>query len=257
MSEKYDKSLAHMEKKLGQLGLSEKAARVYIDLLGREQLTGTSKITRATKLHGQYVYDALAELEEKGLASHVVVGKRKKFAATHPSRLEAVAEAQRRLAKETAHDLSTLLRRSHMQDFELYQGEDAFVAHEFDELSNAQDGEEWLIIGGSGDRFHQIMGEKFLKEFDVLRLRKKIRMRYIGSQEQAEELKRLTETRPLFETRVLKKFDKSIVNTLVRPASLSLSTYATPVLTYQVRSKDVAVSYRNFFEALWSGCEDF
>ena len=38
MSEKYDKSLAHMEKKLGQLGLSEKAARVYIDLLGREQV---------------------------------------------------------------------------------------------------------------------------------------------------------------------------------------------------------------------------
>src|SRR3989344_5690833 len=146
MSEKYDKSLAHMEKKLGQLGLTEKAAKVYVDLLGREQLTGTSKITRATKLHGQYVYDALAELEEKGLATHAVVGKRKKFAATHPSRLEAVAEQQRRLANETVHDLSKFLRHNHTQDFELYQGEDAFIAHEFDELAKAKDAEEWLII---------------------------------------------------------------------------------------------------------------
>jgi len=255
MSQKYDKSFAHIEKKLEHLGLSEKAAKVYIDLLGREQFTGTSKITRATKLHGQYVYDALAELEEKGLASHVVVGKRKKFAATHPSRLEAVAEQQRRLAKETAHDLSTLLRRSHVQDFELYQGDDAFVAHEFDELSNAEDGEEWLIVGGSGDKFHEIMRDS-LKEYDALRLQKKIRLRYIGSQEQVKDLQHLANTRPFFNARILNKFDKSIVNTLVRPASLALSTYADPVLTYKVRSKDVATSYKNFFEALWGQCKE-
>lgn len=248
MSEEYDKSL---EKNLEQLGLSEKAARVYIDLLGRGQLTGTSKITRATKLHGQYVYDALAELEEKGLASHVVVGKRKKFAATHPSRLEAVAEQQRRLAVQTAHDLSSLLGRNHKQDFELYQGNDAFVAHEFDELTAAQDGEEWLIIGGSGDRFAEIMG-KSLREYDSIRAKKHMTVRYIGSKEQKEELQKILRERPRFAVRILEKFDKSIVNTLVRPGSLSLSTYADPVLTYQVRNDGVAQSYRNFFEALWN-----
>lgn len=252
MSENIDKQyLISLEK----LGLTEKEARVYLDMLRRVQPTGTSKIVRATGLHGQFVYDALAGLEEKGLATHVIVGKRKRFAATSPSRLELLAERKKTLATELAHDLE-LGRISHSQDFELYQGEDAFVAHEFEELGHAGEGEQWLILGGSEDKFVPLMG-KAMKEYDELRLRKRIQIRYLGSESQRTELLAFSKARPLFEARVIAGFGPSIVNTLVRPHSLSLSTYADPVLTYAVRNDRVAESYRTLFEAIWSASTPF
>lgn len=255
MYKKDYKSNSTLIKKVQSLGLSEKEAKVYLDLLTREQPIGTSKIVRATKLYGQNVYDALAGLEEKGLATHVVIGTRKRFAATNPSRLELLAEQKKKLASEVAHDLSMLVRTNHFQDFEFYQGEDAFITHELDELGSAAANEEWLIIGGSGDRFREIM-EGQLIDYDTAREQKKISIRYIGSEEQAEELGKVVKSRPLFKVRILKKFDRSVVNTLVRPGSLSLSTYSDPVLTYQVRNQEVAKSYRNFFEALWTSSND-
>ncbi len=238
-------------KKLHTLGLNEKEAKVYLDLLAREQPIGTSKIVRSTGLYGQNVYDALAGLEEKGLATHVIVGTRKKFAATNPSRLELLAEYKKKLALEVVRDLSIHVRANHFQDFEFYQGDDAFLAHEFSELSDAKYGEEWLILGGSGDRFESIIAHG-LRDYDSIRQNKNIRMRYIGSEAQREDLQRASKSRPFFGCRILPNFQKSIVNTLVRPQSLSLSTYGDPVLTYQIKNLRVAESYRNFFEALWS-----
>lgn len=241
--------------KLQKLGLSPKEASVYIALLAHAQPVGSSKIVRATGLYGQYVYDAFASLEERGLVSHVLTGKRKKFVAAHPSRLELLAERQRMLASEASRELATLVQKNHTQDFGIYQGEDAFIAHEFAELTAAKNGEEWLIIGGEGDRFLEIIDYLFT-DYDALRAKKKITMRYIGSQTQREALlEEKIRSRVGFEIRLLSRFGKSIVNTLIRPTKVSLSTYGTPVLTYEVQNIEVADSFRNFFEALWLQCE--
>src|SRR3989338_2570320 len=171
------KSNSALLKKVQGLGLSDKEAKVYLDLLTREQPVGTSK----------------------------------RFAAASPSRLELLAEQKKKLASEVAHDLSLLVRANHFQDFEFYQGEDAFIAHELDELGSASSNEEWLIVGGSGDRFREIMEDQ-LGDYDTARERKKISIRYIGSEEQSEELRKIVSARPLFKARILKKFDRSIVN---------------------------------------------
>ncbi|MDB5189436.1 MAG: transcriptional regulator TrmB [Parcubacteria group bacterium] len=249
MSESIDE--IKLTSSLESLGLSTKETKVYLDLLSRSQPVGTSKIVRATGLHGQFVYNALEGLEEKGLATHVVVGTRKRFGATSPSRLELLAERKRQLAKETAHQLEMLHRMNHFQDFEFFQGEDAFIAHEFNELQEATDGEEWLIIGGSGDKFTAILGNS-LREYDSQRSQKRIGIRYLGSAIQRVELIALSKARPGFDARIIENFGESIVNTLVRPGSLSLSTYGDPILTYSVKNAQVAQSYRNFFESLWA-----
>ena len=252
MSQKDYKSISG---KLEKLGLSPKEASVYMALLAHSQPVGSSKIVRATGLYGQYVYDAFASLSERGLVSHVMSGKRKKFLAAHPSRLELLAERQRVLAQETSRELATLVQRNHAQDFSIYQGDDSFIAHEFAELASAGRGEEWLIIGGDGDRFIDLM-EYLFDEYDATRAKKKISMRYIGSHTQrAALMSEKVHSRADFEVRTLPAFGKSIVNTVIRPTKVSLATYGNPVLTYEVENVEVADSYRNFFEALWLLCE--
>jgi len=62
MSKKVDdNSDRDLLKKLEELGLTEKEGLVYMALLPRQD-TGSSKLIRATGLHGQFVYDALAHL---------------------------------------------------------------------------------------------------------------------------------------------------------------------------------------------------
>ena len=63
-------------KGLESFGLSEKEAAVYLALLPYRDI-GSSKLVAATGLHKQFVYNALARLEEMGLAKHVIVRGRK------------------------------------------------------------------------------------------------------------------------------------------------------------------------------------
>src|SRR3989344_1184734 len=90
--------------KLQELGLSEKEAAVYLALLPRQD-TGTTKLIRATGLHGQFVYAALAKLEDLGLAKHVIQGGRKKFSANTPNRLMSLVEEKRLSAQSIAKEL--------------------------------------------------------------------------------------------------------------------------------------------------------
>lgn len=249
-----DKQSAAIIQKLEEIGLSTKEARVYIDLLSRDSVIGTSKIVRSTGLHGQFIYDALASLEEMGLVSHVTVGKRKKFAAVDPSRLMYLVEQRKRVVTEVVRDLA-VTQKNRFQDFDFFLGEEAFVAHEFDELGSAEEAETWCIIAGSGDRFYDYFSPEQLTAFDRERIAKRILIKYIGSDTQRADLKKISLSRPLFEFKVLKNFGHSIVNTVIRPKSFSLSTYGDKLLTYTVTNPEVAESYKNFFTSLWGLAE--
>ena len=61
---------------------------------------GSSKIVATTKLHGQFVYNALATLEEKGLVKHSVVNGRKKFQANTPERLSQLIDEKENHCRE-------------------------------------------------------------------------------------------------------------------------------------------------------------
>src|SRR3989338_11050127 len=91
-------------KKLEDFGLNNKEAQVYLALLPHRDI-GSSKIIRATGLHGQFVYDALNRLEELGLAKNVVQNGRKKFSANTPSRILALLEEKKLSAQSVVRQL--------------------------------------------------------------------------------------------------------------------------------------------------------
>lgn len=252
MSKNTDKQILDL---LTAVGLSPKEAAVYLDLVAREHATGTSKVVQSTGLHGQFVYDALASLEDKGLVTHVTIGKRKKFRAVHPSHLAYLADRQKRLVSQAVEALSLKVRKNVEQDFEFYLGEDAFIANEFDELDRAEEAETWHIIVGESDKFYDIFTPKLLAEFDATRIKKRISIKTLLSAPDKPGYRVSPVRREYFEVRTLRNFGLSIVNTIVRPHSFALTTYGEKVLTYKVTNDEVALSYRNFFTALWNIAE--
>ncbi len=236
-------------KKLENLGLSEKESRVYIALLSRQN-TGTSNLIRATGLHGQFVYQALERLEEFGLAKHAIQNGRKKFSANPPLRILSILDEKRLSAQDVVRQLQSKYVGVTTQDFEVFQGNSAFIAHEFELLKQMPVGGAIDIIGGGGDSYIGILGD-MVNEYERLRIEKKVSLRYLSVVGQHNYLKIMAQTRPFFDFRILPG-DTHGVETDILLDKVSFHLYGDPVVSFTFTNKDIAEGYRKFFEVLWN-----
>ena len=234
---------------LEKIGLTPKEAAVYMALLKLGE-TGSSKILSETGLHGQFVYQALEGLEKRGLVQHVIQRGRKRFSARPPNTLLTLVEQQRRETAEIAERLTNLFPLPSQQQFEVYQGEEVFIAHEFHLLEQAPIDATLLVVGGTGDAFIKTLGSS-LGTYEKLRIKKGISVRYIGSEAQRQELTARTIQRPLFSFRLLPGLFTGDVNTNIWPTAISFNIFSQPAGNFTITNTVVAASYRQFFETLW------
>lgn len=234
---------------LQTLGLKEKEGLIYLALLRLGEV-GSSKIIKETGLHGQYVYDCLASLTEKGLAKHVMKHGRKKFSAKNPRTLTALIERQKMLADSLAEKLKEIAILPAQQQFETYQGKESYLTYEFELLNSAPEGCELLVLGGSGDDFAKVM-DKELYAYEKIRVSKKISVRYIGSEGQKKDLLQSKNHREFFDYRILPGLFTGMVNTNIWPETIGFNIFGDPVTAFSISNPVIAGSYKQFFETLW------
>lgn len=252
MSEKTDEiSDKDLLDQLQSVGLSTKEAQVYLALLPRHDV-GSSKIISATGLHGQFVYDALERLEKLGLAKHVIQNGRKKFSANPPLRLLSIVEEKRLAAQSIARQLQERFSRKHEQDFEVFQGETAFMMHQYDMMERVPENSEVVAICGPTENFLNTLGETESEEFEKLRVRRGIRVRYIGMESMRPRLAEARKWRKLWEYRIFPGTSTGLVDTDIWPDNLTFNIFGDPVLSFTITNKAVAEGYKEFFESLWS-----
>ena len=237
-------------KKLEELGLSEKEGRVYIALLPRPD-TGTSNLIRATGLHGQFVYAALARLEELGLAKHVIQNGRKKFSAGSLDRILSLAEEKKLSAQAIVRQLQTQFGPSHEQSFEIFQGRNAFVAHEFAILEAMNDGAVINILGGGWFEYLDLFGDD-MPIYEAKRLAKRVNLRYLSTAAREKSMDTMLKIQTeLFDYRILPQPAPGI-ETDIYDDKIAFHLYGDPVVSFTFINKQIADSYRGFFEVLWN-----
>jgi len=212
---------------------------------------GSSKLITATGLHGQFVYDALERLEKLGLAKHVIQNGRKKFSANPPLRLLSIVEEKRLAAQNIARQLQDRYSGKHEQDFEVFQGETAFMMHQFDMLERVEEGQEALAICGPSERFLATLGEGETDEFEELRIKKGLRVRYIGMEPMRERLTEMKKWRQLWDFRIFPGTSTGLVDTDIWPDNITFNIFGDPTLSFTITNKSVADGYKEFFESLW------
>lgn len=235
---------------LEKLGLKEKEALVYVALLELGEV-GSSRIAAKTGLHTQFIYLALESLEKHGLAQHVIRRGRKKFSGKHPQALVRLVEQQKKTADALASRLEQFISLPKEQRFEVFQGNTSYVAHEFDILRETPDASEIMIISGSGDRFDHEM-KNVMTEYEALRIKKKVSLRYLGSRAEREYLESTALTRTLFAYRLLPGLFTGQISTVIGPSTISFKVYGEPVTSFVVSNEVIAGSYKQFFETLWN-----
>lgn len=252
MSKNIDESTKDVVKRLENLGLNEKEARVYLALLPYRDI-GSSKLIRATGLHGQFVYNSLERLEQLGLAKHVIQNGRKKFSANTPNRLLSLIDEKRIAAHSVARELQKKYGGEREQDIEAFQGDDAFIAHQKKLLEQMPEGGQVDVIACETERYSTTIKEYgSWPERERLRIDKKIRIRYLGSEHQRVRLKEREKEEPLLSYRILPGLYTGLVNTDIWHDNITLNIFGDPIVSLTITGKDIANGYRSFFEALWN-----
>ena len=238
-------------RKLADFGLSEKESRVYFALLPYRDI-GSSKIIRATGLHGQFVYDALNRLQELGLAKHVIQNGRKKFSANTPKRILSLLEEKKLSAQSVVRQLQDRFAGAHEQDFEVLQGINAFVAHQFAMIERVPQNSTIDVIAGPNDRYFSMLGEESAAdEYEQKRVEKNLSIRYIGSESKEKELLQMEKGRRLWTHKIFPGLSTGLIDIGIWHDSVIFNIYGNPLLSFVLTSKEAADGYREFFSALW------
>lgn len=231
-------------------GLSGKASLVYVLLLDEGIALSPKNIILKTKLHRQYVYDAIHELEIHKLIMTDGSGKSIKYLAVSPDKILQEVEKKRIDTMDSVQSLMKLYNKSPAGVVEVLSGSKAVIENIFKVMHEAKEGDYLDIIGGAGMHFVKLMGGR-VGEYEELRAQKKIVLRYIGSGVDVEYNKKGIIKN---ESRNIKGIE-NIVNVAIRPDSVSFDIYEPEILTVIVKSESAVASQRALFEILWNVAE--
>lgn len=93
-----------MKKTLQEFGLTENEAEVYLIVL-KMGYASASEIASKTQIHRINIYDILERLQERGLVSFAISGKRKQYEAINPEKILEIEKERMNNIKEAMPEL--------------------------------------------------------------------------------------------------------------------------------------------------------
>ncbi len=232
-------------------GLSAKAATVYVTLLEAGTGLAPKNIITRTGIHRQYVYDALSELQERGLIAATGEKRKIRYLAASPDRLAQEAEKKRIDVLDGVQNLMRLYDRSPAGVVDVLRGSAAVIESEFAMLRESEKGSYLDVVGGAGMNWVHLFEDR-LEEWEALRKEKQIKLRYIGTEEDVAHNKK--ESVIENESRIIPNIG-NIVNVVIRPDSVTFNIYEPEVLAVRVKNDAAAASQRALFEVLWNAAK--
>jgi hypothetical protein len=140
----------------------------------------------------------------------------------------------------------------HEQDFEIYQGANAFISHQIELLQRTAEGSTLDVIATESEKYLATLIEYDMREeYERVRVERKIHVRYLGSPSQRKRLEERAKEQELWEYRILPGGAMGLMNTDIHPTHINFNVFGDPLLSFTLTSKEVAEGYKAFFEAVW------
>ena len=234
-----------------KLGLSANSAAVYVYLLKEKNALAPVKIINGTRLHRQYVFNALKELADKDLVETSGYGRGIKYFAKTPEKALSTFEEKRLDALEGINSLMSLYKKTPHGVVEIIEGAEAVIASEFKIMREQKKGSWYDIVGGAGTGFLELFGDRYA-EYEKVRRDVQCKLRYIGSKNDKNyDEESGLKNRFDYEVRYLENID-NVVNICVRQDSISFNIYHPEIMAIRIKSPESIASQRALFEILWN-----
>lgn len=226
---------------LKQAGLTNNEALVYRALLELgPSLAG--QISRKTGLHRRTVYDVTEMLIKKGLIGYILKNNRRLFQASSPQKfLDILKEKENTIQEALPEMLKFYKQTKEKQETNFYKGIAGLKTVFEDQLQENKE-KEILILGASESAFEVL--PFYFKWYDKDRVKKKIKVRIIASQ----KLKKI----PLSEIRHLpQKYINPLAINIYKD-KVAIILWKKPPLAIVIKEKEIAESYKKYFELMWN-----
>lgn len=241
-----------IEDVLEEVGLTGNEIKVYKSLL-KIGLTTTGPITKFSGIHKSRVYEALERLVEKGLVSYKIQSNKKYYSAQNPETLLEFLDEKKNKVEDILPILKSMQNEDLEQDdatvFEGYNGVKS-VLRNF--LKDAKKGDEQLVFGArSGMDIDPDFWEFFFKYYGKRREEVGLGLRIIYNEDlrgtiHVENHKKMKLTEVRFSNQ------KTPAGINVCNNSTAIFVWKKKPVVFVIRSKEVADSFREYFEVLWA-----
>jgi predicted transcriptional regulator len=241
---------------LKDIGLSTNEAKVYEALLDSGEAS-VQKISLKSKVHRRNVYDSLAKLIEKGLASEVFIKGEKNFKAINPNKLlELIKEKEDRINKVLPEMQAKYSFKEEKDEAYFYRGTEGFKVY----LQNILETKETVYFIGAKAFWLDPRLRNYIPRFDKQRKKLKIKFMHLFDYEvkdQKPEILKLVGKPYKF---LPKKYSSPtaidiFVDYVVTFVGVKPGELDKDPLQFVIKSKRLADGYRKFFQFMWDKCE--
>lgn len=229
---------------LEDVGLTKSEIKVYLSLL--EQNTGTAtEISEKTGLYRKNVYDAFIRLSKKGLVSSLNIDGKRFYTSAAPEKLLDFLDAKKDSVNQIMGELKNLYKsKPSVDDVQIFKGKEG-VKSIFEDILNSKSEYDKL---GTGEKFRDML-PYFYPIYQKKKSKYKIRCRSIHSENERNEpfVKEF-----IGDTRFLSKEFVNPATTIIYTDRVAIIIWKETPFGILISSKDVAESYRYYFESLWT-----
>jgi sugar-specific transcriptional regulator TrmB len=243
------------EKIFEKLGLTKGETKVYLALVKLGDST-ISPIVTESKVTKSKIYDILEKLIEKGLVGYILKNNVKHFSANDPHMiLEYISNKEEELKniKDEANNLipQLLLQKkgSSQPIAEIYEGFEGIKAIREELMLSFKENDTFLVLGAP--KIANIKWEGWFLDFHKRRINRKVKMRIIYNSD-AKEFGKIREKMKLTDVRYLPNELVSPNWTDIFPDAILIIMILKKPIAFVVRDKNLADSYRSYFDILWN-----
>jgi sugar-specific transcriptional regulator TrmB len=246
------------ESALRKAGLTEGEVKVYTALLGLGP-SSTGSIIKESGISGSKVYPILDRLIRMGMASYITSGKRKVFQTTSPMKILEMLEKRKDETEKQKDEIKkvmpALVRRQKAlisrHEATIYEGYRGVKTYYKSLLESLKKGDERLVFGARSGYPTAKGAQYFFQSYHRSWANKGLRTRIIfNSDLRGGKSTKFYEGSPLTEVRYLPQVTLSSVGIQKDMVDMLIWTKET-ALVFAIRSREVARTFRGYFEVLW------
>lgn len=244
-----------MQEKLKALGLSYNEQRVYLSLVKIGE-TSVGDIIKDINAHRQSVYNALEELEEKGL-----VLKNKKNGTNHykisdPDEFLNNLRKKELIAKQLGEEISKELSKSrHEHEINVFDGREKIRHFFLNRDKKLPKGSELCIISNYANKYKEVLGDEFLlKEYNQLLIKRNLNIKIISSELFREEFTKLSTELGDIKNRKIKFLPDDLMSpmaTEIWEEGISFSYFEKDCFVIEIKNEFFAKAYKAHFDSFW------
>ena len=232
-----------MKDLLGLVGLSEKEAKIYLELTKIGPVNANT-LAKRLSIERTVTYNILNKLIERGLVNYIVKEKRKLFNTADPENLLKPIKEKEELLNEIIPKIKALKKVKPEETIvEIYEGKEALKT-----LFNIaiKIKEEILIFGGTGKAYEIFPLQIPHREKEAIK--QKLRIRAIFNYEAKEHP--FTKL-PIVQSKYLQKGYENTATTTILGDMIAIHIVQEKPVVIAIKNKHMAQGYRNIFEFLW------